>query len=340
MNLIDFYVENDIVQKEVVGTKKVEKKVPSDVEGEEEKTITEDEPVYESTYPITAMGLGCIDEQVAELCYRQFVVSSFTDQSPNAARYEASKATFGGILGLTTDKMEEIGANIGSMVYDNYITQSMSTKGALDQQDMMFLANIQGKLGISSEEGERMLLDTQKKIISEEASALFDSGDVTPEKVKAFREKCNSMGLDLEADVGLTKSRLVSMFAMEITPGIDSGDITMDSADLLAEIQESLGLTEEEGEEVIAGLIQERANGILADIIGCMLRGMDVIAVESMEKLVQYAAFVDGDLGLEVEESNANRAFNLFESKDWSGVDEEKAERQKELLKIAFGMSS
>jgi len=339
MNLIDFYVENGIVQKEVVGTKKVEKKVPSDEEGGEEKTVTEEEPVYESTYPITATGLGCIDEKVAELCYRQFVVSSFTDQSPNAARYEASKATFGGILGLSADKMEEIGSNIGGMVYDNYITQAMSTKDALDQQDMMFLANIQGKLGISAEKGEEMLLDTQKKIVSEEASALLDSGNATPEGIKAFREKCNSMGLDLEMDVGLSKTRLVSMFSMEITPGIDSGEITMESADMLAEIQESLGLTEEEGEEVIAGLIQERSKSILSDVIGCMLRGMDLAAVDSMERLVQYAAFVDGDLGLEVEESNANRAYNLFESKDWSGVDEEEAEKQKSLIRTAFGMS-
>jgi hypothetical protein len=339
MNLVDFYVENGIVEKEVVGTKKVEKKVPADEEGGEEKTITVEEPVYESTYPITGMGMKCIDEKVAELCYRQFVVSSFTDQSPNAARYEASKATFGGILGLSTEKMEEIGSNIGGMVYDNYITQSMSTKGALDQQDMMFLANIQGKLGISAEKGEEMMLETQKKIISEEASALLDSGCPAPEQIKAFREKCNSMGLDLETDVGLSKSRLVNMFAMEITPGIDSGEITMESAEQLQEIQESLGLSEEEGEEVISTLITERANGILADIIGCMLRGMDAVAVESMEALVQYAAFVDGDLGFEVEEANANRAYNMFENKDWSGVDEEEVERQKALLRKALGVT-
>lgn len=340
MNLIDFYVENGIVQKEVVGTKKVEKKIPADEEGGEEKTITEEEPVYESTYPLTAIGMECLDEKVAELCYRQFVVSSFTDQSPNAARYEASKATWGGILGLTADKMEEIGSNIGSMVYDNYITQAMSTKESLDQQDMMFLANIQGKLGISSEKGEEMILETQKKIISEEASALFDSGNVTPDTIKAFREKCNSMGMDLTADVGLTKSRLVMMFTIEIAPGIESGDITMDSADLLAETAESLGLTEEEGEEVIAGIITERASSVLADVIGCMLRGMDSLAVEACERLVQYAAFTDGDLGLELDEDNALKAFNLFDNKDWSGVDEDVAEKQKTLLKKSFGLSS
>ena len=68
MNLIDFYVENDIVQKKVIGTKKVEKRIPPANDDEEEgegKVVVEDEPVYESTYPITAIGLGCIDEKVA-----------------------------------------------------------------------------------------------------------------------------------------------------------------------------------------------------------------------------------------------------------------------------------
>mmetsp|Transcript_34618 Transcript_34618/g.82695 ORF Transcript_34618/g.82695 Transcript_34618/m.82695 type:complete len:1212 (-) Transcript_34618:75-3710(-) len=340
MNLIDFYVENDVVQKEVVGTKKVEKTVAaSEEDGGESKTVTEEEPVYESTYPITAKGLGVIDDKVAELCYRQFVVSSFTDQGPNAARYEASKATFGGILGLTAETMEEIGGSIGGMVYDNYITQALSSKPSLDQQDMMFLANIQGKLGISSEQGEEMLLKAQTKIVSEEASTLF-GGAASVEDVKDFREKCNSMGLDLQKDVGLTKSRLINMFSMEITPGIDSGEITIDSADYLAEIQESLGLSEEEGEEVVSGLIQDRSNGILADIVGCMLRGNMVVAVESMERLVQYAAFVDGDLGLEISEENANKAFNLFDSKDWTGVDEDTMEYQKTMLKKSLNLIS
>merc|ERR1712232_995982 len=120
----------------------------------------------------------------------------------------------------------------------------------------------------------------------------------------------------------------------------DNGEITMDSADYLAEIQESLGLSEEEGEEVVTGLIQDRSNGILADIVGCMLRGNMVEAVESMERLVQYAAFVDGDLGLEISEDNANKAFNLFDSKDWTGVDEETMEYQKTMLKKALNLIS
>ena len=304
-------------------------------------TVVEEIPVYESTYPITARGLGCIDEKVAELCYRQFVVSTFTDQSPNAARYEASKATFGGILGLTTEQMEEVGSSIGGMVYDNYITHAMSTKGGLDQQDMMFLANIQGKLGISPEQGEKMLLDTQKKILSEEASALLDGNvPATPEQVKAFREKCNSMGLDLQTDVGLSKSRLVNMFAIEITPGLDSGEITVESGDLIAEIQESLGLSEEEGEEVVEKLITDRAARLIGAVNSLQLRGMDAEAADSLKKLVQYAAFVDGELGLEIQEDRAWKVYNLFEASDFDRVDTETVEKQKSLLKIALGLSS
>ena len=89
----------------------------------------------------------------------------------------------------------------------------------------------------------------------------------------------------------------------------------------------------------MAGLITDRASGILGDIIGCMLRGLDSKAVASMEKLVSYAAFVDGDLGLEISETNANRAYNLFENKDWAEADEEKIEESKSLLKAAFNMS-
>ncbi|KAL3795270.1 hypothetical protein HJC23_008355 [Cyclotella cryptica] len=337
MNLIDFYVENGMIKKEVVGTKKVEKKIEEDGE---EKTIEEEVPVYENTYPITATGKGWMDRKNAELCYRQFLVASFTEQGPNAARYDASKATFGGILGLTAENMEEIGSSIGGMVYDNYVTQALSTKEALDQQDMMFLANMQAKLGISPEQGEQMLLNTQKKIMSEEASALLDKPGKppSPEELKAFREKCNSLGLDLEADVGLSRARVVNMFSMEIAPGIDSGEITMDSGDLIAEVQESLGLTEDEGEEVIANLIIDRAALLYVGVRSAMLRGLDVDALENIEKLIQYARFVDGELGLKVAEKDAWQAFTIYDNSDFTGLDEDTVKERKRLLKKVVGL--
>ena len=310
MELVDFYRENDVAQ--------------ADDEGELE-------------YPITALGTGAVDQELAELLYRQFVVGAFQAQGEKAARYEEARATFGGILGLEKSKMDEIGSNIGSTVYDNLVGNAMKTKGSLDQQDMMFLANIQTKLGLSSEEGEKMLMQSQKKILSEQINAIMD--DPTPESVKDFRERCNSMGVDLKEDVGISKQRLTRMFEAEIVPGLKSGEITAENSDILSEIQESLGLEAEECESMFESTLMTLAKGAMDVISGEILRGRDDNAVDLIKELVRYAEFTEGPLGLSVDEATANKMLSLYEALDFEGLDAEVVENNKQLLSIAVGLA-
>lgn len=317
MELIDFYVENDIIES-------------SEVTDSEGKTSVQ------KNYPVTGLGVGAIDQEMAELLYRQFVVGGFTAQGEKAARYESNRDTFAGILGLSADKVTEIGNNIGSTVYDNFVTNAMKTKGAMDQQDMMFLANIQGKLGLSEEDGERMLQNTQKKILSEEINAIMDNP--TPESIRSFRERCNSMGMDLAADVGISKSRIQRMFDAEITPGLKDGLITAADSDILAEIQESLGIEPEECEAMFESTLMRLSQNALELIKGELLRGREENTVDLIKELVRYAEFTDGDLGLVIEDAVANQIFNIYEALDFSGVDREQVDSQKELLKQAVGV--
>jgi hypothetical protein len=335
MNLIDFYTENDVAEKKQVGTKTVEEKVK---EGEEEKTVKKEVPVYETTYPITALDAKAVEPEIADLLYRQFVVGGFTNQGKQGQRYEAARETFGGILGLTKEKMNEVVEGIGGQVYENYIGQSMRTKGALDQQDMMFLANIQGKLNISSEASEKLLLDTQKKILSEEADSL-NGEDVDPDAIKAFREKCNSMGMDLETDIGLSKARLSRMFEAEVSPGLVNGDITIESGDLLSEIQDSLGLTSEEAEKIFEGILDKRAKAAISRMRAEILRGREDNCVDIVQRLLRYAQFVNGELGLTVDESTAWKIYNLYDKMDFDGQDKDEVQNNKELLKTTLGLS-
>lgn len=321
MNLIDFYSENEIAEKIEIGTE--------EVEGEEV-------PVVETSYPITALGAEAIDQEMAETLYRQFVVGAFTTQGEQASRYEGARVTFGGILGLTSEKMEEINDNIGSTVYDNFVSRSMAQKGTLDQQDMMFLANIQGKIGLSSEQSEKLLLQSQKKVLSEEINSLMD--DPTPEGLKAFREKCNLMGMDLAEDVGISRPRLVRMFESEIIPGLKSGKIAAENNDILTEIQESLNLEAEECEAMFEATITRLSKQAMDLTSSELLRGREDNAVDTIKEIVQYAAFVDGDLGLQVDEATAYQVFNIYEKFDFSDVDEETVEANKELLKTAVGI--
>jgi hypothetical protein len=309
------------------------------MEGEEEKTITEEVPEYEVTYPITGLGCGAIQEELAELLFRQFVVGGFTTQGAQGQRYEAARETFGGILGLDKAKQDEVTSSIGGTVYENYISNSMRTKGALDQQDMMFLANIQAKLGISEEKSEEMLLKTQKKLLSEECNALIQN-EPTPVQVKTFREKCNSMGLDLQKEIGISKSTIEQLFEAEVSPGLVNGDITIESGDILSEIQESLGLTPEEAEKLFFDIICERAKAAMTRIKAEILRGREENSTEIILRLVRYAQFVNGeDLNLSVDESTAWKIFNLYDSMDFSDEDSDKVESNKVILKTALNLS-
>ena len=338
MNLIDFYNENDIAEKKEISTKSVEKTVPAQEEGEESQTVSVEIPVYETKYPITALDIGAVDQEMAEVLYRQFIVGAFQSQGPNAARYEGAKGSFGGILGLTSEKMEDIGKNIGTTVYDNYISQTMRQKGALDQQDMMFLANLQGKLGLSPEQGEKMLLDAQRKVLNDEVDAIMDSP--TPEGIKYFREKCNSMGLDMHSDVGVSKSRLIKMFEIEVLPGLKNGDVTSDRNDILVEIQESLGMEPDEAEKVFEDLLLRLSKSAAETIVANLKRGRTDSCVESIMDLVRFGEFLNGDLGIDfIPEATANQVMNIYEKLDFSAVDEATVASGKEMLKTVLSLS-
>lgn len=322
INLVDFYIDNDIAEKVEIGTK--------EVEGEEV-------PVLETSYPITAIGSGALDQEMANYLYRQFVVGAFQAQGDQSTRYEAGRSTFGGILGLTSEQMEEVNKNIASTVYENFVSRSMASKSSLDQQDMMFLANIQVKLGLSSEQGEKLLLQSQKKVLSEEINAIMDNP--SPTKLKAFRERCNLMGMDLAEDVGISGPRLVRMFESEIIPALKSGEITADNSDYLTEVQESLNMDADELEAVFEKTVLRLAKQAMDLIRSEFLRGRDDNLVDVINELVRYAAFMDGDLDLTVEEADAYKVFNIYEAFDFSGQDPEQVERNKDLLKVAVGIA-
>lgn len=274
---------------------------------------------------------------MAEYLYRQFVVGAFTSQGEQAGRYESARATFGGILGLTSKKMEEINDDIGSKVYDNFVARTMAQKGSLDQQDMMFLANIQTKLGLSSEQGEKLMMQSQKKVLSEEINKIMDKP--TAEAIKHFREKCNVMGMDLREDVGVSAQRLVRMFESEIIPTLKSGEISIDNIDSIFEIQDSLNMDPDECETVLEKTVLSLGKDTLNLVSRELLRGREDNTVEAITQLVRYAAFLEGELDLTVEEPIAWKIFNIYEALDLSRVDEETVEENKKLLKTALGIA-
>jgi hypothetical protein len=319
MELIDFYVENNLIEE--VETDAI------DINGEK---------IKEKVYPVTALGMGALDQELAELLYRQFIVGAFQSQGPNAARYEQFRETFAGILGLSKSSKEEVGKTIGNTIYDNFITNALTTKGSMDQQDLLFIANVQGKLGLVNEQSQKMVLAAQKKVLTEELEDLLDAP--TPDGAKAFREKCNSLGLDLLQDIGMSKQRLTKLFECEIIPGLKSGELNAGETGVLTAIQQSLGLDEDECEAMFVGVLNTLANNAFSIIRGEILRGREDNVVDSINELVRYAQFTGGELGLEVDESIGQTIVSLYDAFDFDGLSEEKIEENKELLRVTCGV--
>lgn len=331
MNLIAFYKENDVIEKTQTGTKKVEKTV----DGE---TVTEEEPVYDNHYPVTALDISAVEEDMADALYRQFVVSGFSAEGSQQARYENEAGTFGGILGLSKAKMESTSGDIGSMVYENYIKNSLKSKESLDQQDMMFLANIQQKLNLSGEKGAELMQEAQKKILLDQGDYIFS--DPKPEMIKAYREKCNGMGMEMQEDVGIPMERLEFMFVVEIEAAIEAGEITPESAELLTEIQESLGLSSDDCERVMVGIVERKTQSGLSKIRGEILRGREENCIPEIKQVLKYSSFAGGEVdGVKVDEETANKIFNIYDSMDTSDENIDEINKNKEVLKITVGLA-
>ena len=64
-------------------------------------------------------------------------------------------------------------------------------------------------------------------------------------------------------------------------------------------------------------------------------RGM----VPPLRRLVRYASFVEGDLGLEVEADTAQAIFDAYSKLDFGDDDEETIATNKEILKTALSLA-
>lgn len=306
--LIDFYKENNLI-------------------------VTDDE-TNSTTYPLTAISLSALEPEMAEALYRQFVVSGFaTQDTEKQTRIENDTPTYGGILGLNPEHQDAIRKSIAGLIYENYIKNALTTKPALDQQDMMFLANIQMKLDVSSEKSEEMMLETQKKILFDDANALFDRG-VTGEGARAYREKCAGLGMELLSDVNLPRDRVESLFKVEVGEGIASGAITLEDTSLLQEIQESVGLDVEDAEKALLDLVSGVCQNVLDKVNRELMRGREENCVEEVRRMLTFLKLTGGDVEkLLLPEGVVNKKI-LMIYQNSEGSDEEGAELLTNVLEL------
>jgi len=201
----------------------------------------------------------------------------------------------------------------------------MQDKNELDQQDMMFLAQIQDKLKMDSGIGEKLLVDTQKILLNRQLEKVFTAGTrITPEQVKAVREQAVSMDINLSSDLGIEGDRLGRMFTLELESGIEDGSVTpSNGSELVIEIQESLGLTVERAQFLLENMITAKSKILLQNISSDVMQGNDIRAVADCKKLANFVNFVDPDnVELECNSGTAEKICNVFASSNESKTED------------------
>jgi len=294
-------------------------------------------------FPVTALQLQACDSEMAVALYRQFVVGSFTEQGSNAARYEQEIPIFGGLLGMNPQQQSGISASIAVMIYDNYIQNSLKKKTTLDQQDMMFLAQIQTKLGLSQEKSSELMIESQKKLLFQEAQPLFQNSlqNNIVQQMKAYRLKCNAMGMDMIQDVQLPLDNVQNMFSIELVRGISSGMITPQNTTQLVDLQESYSLSPEQAEQTLFTVLTKQCTKALEEIYTHLMRGREYACVPEIQKLLQYAQFESKLLQNQsiLDQNFADKVFIIYDNSIGVKLEKEEAEHNKRLLTEMLGLS-
>jgi len=297
----------------------VEEEVSSeeDVEVEVEEEVTSTVTKYKYDFPITAQSVGGCGDEKATAVYKQFIVGSFQAKEPLVSKYSESYGDFGRVMGLNEKEINQIKGGIGASIFDNYFSNAMQDKVEMDQQDFMFLSQIQERLGFSDDIVERLLVSSQKNLLSKEVERLFSAGTkIAPSAIRACVEKAQGMEIDLALDLGVDDDRLGRMFSIQVQGGIEDGTITSDNGgETLGEIIEGLGLEEGNAERKLEALVADRAKRMVTNIASDVARGNDERAMKDLPIFLSYAKFVEGEgLGLGIAEAVREKIVGVYES--------------------------
>ncbi|CBJ30096.1 IAP100 protein [Ectocarpus siliculosus] len=323
--LIDFYVDNGIIE--------------------------EGEDGAEDVYPVTAKQIGGNSDEMVAALYQNFVVNGFSVEGEQLKRYEQGQSKLAGILGLEADVKMKIHREIGGTVIRRFVNQELAKQGKMSAQGVAFLANINSRLKMPQEMFESMVSDCKQDYVRRMADELFRVSVLSAKECKRLRTITENCGFTLENEGQLGLSARKNIFQIEAEDMIENGDMEGDDGkDFVEELQESLGLTTEDAQDALVALLESRSKGILENVKADAIERRDANILKAAERLLKYCRLAGGmAVENDLDQRQRNVIVNAYEAKHAGSIEEgsegEAEERAKvaadlDLLKIAIGFTS
>lgn len=241
---------------------------------------------------------------------------------------------------MTEDEVAAIHANIGSLIYKNYVSQAL-LKGPLDTKDVEFLQNIQKMLSMKEEQCETIMKDAKNSRVSVLLEQIFNQPKVLPESVKKMRETAKLLEVDIVKDLSITPDQRSRLFSVEIDAAIDRGELTADNQTLVGEVQAGLQVSDEKAKEVLLDCIQRRCLNHLVQAAASLRQDRSETAVSELKTMLRFGKLLPTKvIAPAVSLNEKQELFLLFQAfiiTDGALTDEAKG--QINLLKTMFGFS-
>jgi len=318
-NLVDFYVRNKLVVEEEIEI------------GEEKRKITR--------YPITLRDE--IPEKVYNELYKQYLVQCFSASSRGEKqRLFAALDQLGSILGMTEPEVAAIHANIGQLIYKNYVTQALS-KGPLDEKDTEFLANIEKMLSMQSEQCASIMKDAKENRVSLMFEQVLQAPKVLPESIKKARETAALLDVDIVGDLDISVDQRARLFGVEVDAAIDRGELTAEKRTVVETVGKALQIPEEKSRSVLLDCIQRRCLSHMVQAAASLRQERSETAVSELRTMLRYGKLLPSKVRAPaVSTGEKQELFLLFQAfVITDGTMTENAKDEIELLKTMFGFS-
>ena len=300
-NLVDFFEVNELWTQ-------VQAEPPADTKEGEAGADTDAEVAAASyRYTVTAAGMVEDSRMLVEM-YRQFCVAVLQGGASagplDQQRYAKAKMHFAGMLGINDDKKAEIGKEIGSTVYGNFVGDLLQRKGSIEQQDMQQLVQIQQQLDMDEEYAVGLLWAMKKDHLRKVVDAAFSqNNELTGPVVQGVKDAADALGVDLVDDMEIAGNKMMQLFLAEVTAAISSG-LALESwgKEAIEGIQESWGIANDVASDAFGSMVKGKCEEACQLAGNAQKMGDSKKCVRMLEVLGTFGSFADSvEGGLSVE---------------------------------------
>jgi len=326
-NLVEYCVRNRLI---------VERTVVVNDGNNTEETASEPETRTYLEFPVTLRSL--FDPAVLQEMYRQYLIQCFAAKSRSEKqRYFRDLDRLAGIFGLTNEEVNKVHSNLGTVIYNQYLSQALS-EGRLEQKDLDFLNNIQQSLSMSPELCRGLIRDAKRSKVSSMLQTILSSSKVSPLQMKQLRETCHHLEVSLVDDTLTSKDQRKRLFVLEVDACIENGLITIENQSLIRELQQEYSISDEDAKVLIVECIKNRCSSHLVQAAAYLRQNKSEQAVEELNKLIQFGIFLPDEVRTSVVTVKEREELLLLYQASTVGETQTAASQERiELLRALFG---